>query len=90
MNSNVRGWIFLITFVAGIATMITLFLSLEAKGIETKKRHVIESNNSKYYTFMKNGHQYLAKDCVVNYAGYKIISFTHDGNCKCNKTSTQE
>ena len=84
MNSNVRGWMFLITLLLTIGTMITLGLSLEAKGIKKQKNHVIKSNNSKYYTFIKNGHQYLAKDCVVNYDGYKITSFTHDGNCKCN------
>jgi hypothetical protein len=85
MNSNVAGWIVLITFVVCVGTMITVGFSLEAEGIQEKKTHVIESNNSKYYTFIENGHQYLAKDCVVNYDGYKITSFTHDGNCKCNK-----
>jgi hypothetical protein len=88
MNNNVRGWIVLITFVVCVGFMIFLGLHLEAKGIEDKKRHVIESNNSKYYTFIKNGHQYLAKDCVVSYEGYKITSFTHDGNCKCKKKIT--
>ena len=85
MNSNVGGWIFLITLLLSVGTMITVGFSLESEGIQEKERHVIESNNSKYYTFIKNGHQYLAKDCVVNYDGYKITSFSHDGNCKCNK-----
>lgn len=42
--------------------------------------------NYEFYTFMHDGHQYLAKDFIVDtYGPMTITNFTHDGNCPCMK-----